>query len=99
MDTAIQATQMHEKGRVLPLTFKLISTTVTLAALAIAAYSLSIVWRVSNAEQSAFGRSSLIPLSLEQKQFDQPPTPESYGKNTYLHMVRGQPVQVYDRYY
>ncbi|MFA7335473.1 MAG: hypothetical protein WC028_01710 [Candidatus Obscuribacterales bacterium] len=79
------------------LALKLLSTFVTMAVFAIAAYTLSIVWRVSNVEQSIFGRSDLIPLTLEQKQFDQPPTQESYGKNTYTHMVRGQPTQVYEQ--
>lgn len=88
---------MKYRAQIIKVAVKLISTTVTLVIFAIAAYTLSIVWRVSNAEQSIFGRSDLIPLALEQKQFDQPPTQESYGKKTYSHMVRGQPLQVYEQ--
>lgn len=87
----------NESSPIMNLALKLLSTFVTMAVFAIAAYTLSIVWRVSNVEQSIFGRSDLIPLTLEQKQFDQPPTQESYGKNTYTHMVRGQPTQVYEQ--
>ena len=79
------------------LALKLLSTVVTMAVFALACYTLSILWRVSNTEQSIFGRSDLIPIALQQKQFDQPPTQESYGKNTYFYMVRGQPTQVYEQ--
>jgi len=76
---------------------KLLSTSLTIAVFVIACYILSVLWRVSNVEQSIFGRSDLIPITLQQQQFDQPPTQESYGKNTYTHMVRGQPTQVYEQ--
>ncbi|MBA4074806.1 MAG: hypothetical protein C0508_07165, partial [Cyanobacteria bacterium PR.023] len=76
---------------------KLLSTSLTIAVFAIACYILSVLWRVSNVEQSIFGSGALMPLAPLQKQFDQPPTQESYGKNTYTHMVRGQPTQVYEQ--
>jgi len=76
---------------------KLLSTSLTIAVFAIACYILSVVWRVSNFEQSIFGSGALMPLAPQQQQFDQPPTQESYGKNTYTHMVRGQPTQVYEQ--
>ncbi len=76
---------------------KLLSTSLTIAVFVIACYILSVWWRVSNVEQSIFGSGALMPLAPQQQQFDQPPTPESYGKNTYTHMVRGQPTQVYEQ--
>lgn len=76
---------------------KLLSTSLTIAVFVIACYILSVLWRVSNVEQSIFGSGALMPLVPQQQQFDQPPTQESYGKNTYTHMVRGQPTQVYEQ--
>ncbi len=88
---------MKYQAQIVNIAIKLMPTLFTVAIFAIAAYTLSIVWRVSTTEQAIFGRSDLIPLTLEPKQFDQPPTQESYGKNTYTYMVRGQPVQVYEQ--
>jgi hypothetical protein len=76
---------------------KLLSTSLTIAVFAMACYILRVLWRVSNVEQSIVGSGALMPLAPLQKQFDQPPTQESYGKNTYTHMVRGQPTQVYEQ--
>jgi hypothetical protein len=76
---------------------KLLSTSLTIVVFVIACYILSVFWRVSNVEQSIFGSGALMPLAPQQQQFDQPPTQESYGKNTYSHMVRGQPTQVYEQ--
>src|SRR5262249_18295715 len=45
-------------------------TRVSLVALALAgAYVLTVTWRVSVAEQSLFGQSHLVPLSLKKPQF------------------------------
>ncbi|MBX9770880.1 MAG: hypothetical protein K2X29_05895, partial [Candidatus Obscuribacterales bacterium] len=51
--------------------------------LLIALYVLSIVWRVSVAENEYFGRSELIPLRLPPRKFDSPPVLTSFGHKTY----------------
>ena len=86
----------EESNPMMNIAMKVLSTILTMAAFIIACYTLSVLWRINNAEQSNFGRSDLFPTGQEQKQFDQPPSPESYGKNTYTHIVRGRSVQVYE---
>jgi hypothetical protein len=60
-------------------------------------YVGSIVWRVSFAEQALFGRSDLLPLSLKPQQFKEPPTLESFGKETYTYVLRGRSIRVYEQ--
>lgn len=58
-------------------------------------YVLSIVWRVSAAEQELFGRSYLIPRSWHPRQYTDPPIPESYGAYTYVYSRHGREFKVY----
>ena len=57
-------------------------------------YVLSIVLRASLAEQKLFGRSYLVPLTLSPKQFDQPPTTDSYGSGTYKFLRDGNLIRM-----
>lgn len=58
-------------------------------------YCGSIFWRVSRAEQKLFGRSYLIPMSFECRQYDQAPTPESFGTATYSFRQQNRQIRVY----
>ncbi len=58
-------------------------------------YVLNIIWRVSFAENDLFGRSYLLPLTLHPRQYDQPPSPSSYGSGTYEFNRGGKTVIVY----
>lgn len=58
-------------------------------------YIVSVVWRVSVAEQKIFGHSELIPLSLPLKPFREPGTESSYGSSTYTLIQDGREVSVY----
>lgn len=69
---------------------------IVLACVAIlAVYVLSVVWRVSIAEQRYFGCSRLIPLSWSKQKLDEPPTPESYSSGTTRFVRDGRTVVVY----
>jgi len=71
-------------------------TRVSLVALALAgAYVLTVTWRVSVAEQSLFGQSHLVPLSLKKPQFTEYPTPDSYNGGTYSYVRAGKFVRVH----
>lgn len=62
---------------------KLTLATYAVMAILIGSYVLSIVWRVSLAEDKHYGRSELIPLALPARRFDQPAAAQSYGSKTY----------------
>lgn len=46
-------------------------------------YVLSVVWRVSVQEQTNYGRSDLIPLSLRPQKYQAAGTTDSFGQKTY----------------
>src|ERR1700743_3712098 len=58
-------------------------------------YVLSVLWRVSCAEEKYFGRSCLIPLKRHERQFIFPPVAASYGTYTYPYPRDGKAVFVY----
>lgn len=60
-----------------------------------ALYPLSVFWRVSRAEQKLFGRSYLIPMSFQERQYNQEPTAASFGTKTYSFKRQGNEVKVY----
>ena len=68
-----------------------------MAILCLPAYVVSILWRVSVAEQALFGRSDLIPLSMNPETFHELPTPDSFGKETYTYVVEGHSTRVYEQ--
>lgn len=70
---------------------------VSFLVLLFSGYVCSIVWRVSWAEQAFFGRSDLIPFSWNPQQFKEPPTLESFGKETYTYVVLGRSLHVYEQ--
>lgn len=61
----------------------------------ISAYVFSIVWRVSVAEQHYFGRSELIPLSLNRPGFSDKAVKGSYESKTFLFSRQGKPIRVW----
>ena len=63
--------------------------------LVVALYPLSVFWRVSKAEQKLFGRSYLIPMSFQVRQYNEEPTAASFGTNTYSFERQGKTVRVY----
>lgn len=60
-------------------------------------YVLSVIWRVSVAEQNLFGRSDLIPLSLKKPAYttQNKTTPDAYGSGTFIYNRSGTPVVVW----
>lgn len=58
-------------------------------------YIVSIFWRVSVAEQKLFGRSYLIPMAMQLRQYTDEPVPESFGSMTYRFRRQGKEVVVY----
>lgn len=54
----------------------------TLTMLA-AFYAMTVVWRVSDAEERYLGRSDLIPFSSKRRKFNQAATAKSFGEKTY----------------
>lgn len=70
----------------------------TVGVLLLGTYVLSIVWRASCEEQKVFGRSDLIPLTLKPQNYNEPPTPESFGTQTYACKLRGKTTAVCKQY-
>jgi hypothetical protein len=62
--------------------------------LILAAYVLSVIWRVSLAEQQVFGRSDLIRFGLT-REFNQPPVPPYWGQPTYNVQYHGKKIVVF----
>jgi hypothetical protein len=62
--------------------------------LLLAAYVLSVIWRVSLAEQQVFGRSDLIRVG-QTREFNQPPVPPYWGQPTYSCLYHGQKLVVF----
>lgn len=58
-------------------------------------YVLSVIVRVSVFEQKVFGRSALIPMSLNPRRFSEIPTMETYGAFNYNITFRGKPLLVH----
>lgn len=73
-------------------TFSIIAIGIMLLA---ALYQLSVFWRVSRAEQKLFGRSYLIPMSFQERQYNEEPTAASFGTKTYSFKRQGNEVKVY----
>jgi hypothetical protein len=63
-------------------------TTIAITTL-IGIYVLSVVWRVSAAQQECFGRSALIPLCLPVRAFHEPPVSASFGDRTFEYNHNG----------
>ncbi len=74
---------------------KLVGLVVLACAGSLGLYVLSIMWRVSIAEQKYFGSSRLIPLSLHKQALNEPPTPDSYSSGTTRFVRDGKTVVVY----
>lgn len=62
----------------------LVAVFVEIAICFLGLYVLSIVWRVSIAENEYLGRSELIPLSLSARRYSEQPVSESFGHKTYV---------------
>jgi hypothetical protein len=58
-------------------------------------YVVSILWRVSVAEQEYFGRSCIVPLRLHPPDYSEPAVPESYGQGTYTYERQGKVMHVH----
>jgi hypothetical protein len=58
-------------------------------------YVLSVLWRVSVAEQEYFGRSCIVPLRLHPPAYSEPPVPDSYGNGTYTYVRDGKVTHVH----
>jgi hypothetical protein len=69
---------------------KTVLLTIAAIAVAVGLYTLSVVWRVSAAQQECFGRSALVPLSFKIKAFRQPPVAASFGDRTFDCSHNGQ---------
>lgn len=67
------------------------------ALMLIPAYVLSILWRVSLAEQEDFGHSTLIPVAFPVKKFSDPATPETWWSKSYIFDRRGRKVLVWNQ--
>ncbi len=63
--------------------------------LVLAIYVVSVIFRVSAQEQKVFGRSTLIPMSLNPRPFSEIPTMETYGAFNYNIEFRGKPLLVH----
>ncbi len=61
----------------------------------LALYVFSVIWRVSAYEQKVFGRSELIPMSLQPRKFTEIPSMETYGAFTYDIQVNHKPLRVH----
>jgi hypothetical protein len=60
------------------------------SALLVGTYVLTVVWRVSAAQQECFGRSGLIPMSFPIRAFRGPPTKESCADRTFSYSHNGR---------
>jgi hypothetical protein len=58
-------------------------------------YVLSVLWRVSVAEQEIYGRSCIVPLSWHPPAYSEPPVADSYGQGTYTHEYNGKVMHVH----
>jgi hypothetical protein len=58
-------------------------------------YVISVLWRVSLAEQEFFGRSCIIPLRLHPPSYCEPAVPGSYGQGSYTYEYKGKVTHVY----
>lgn len=79
---------MANRSRILIAGFVVVSAIVPI-------YVLSILWRVSVAEQTLYGRSDLIPLRLKQRQCSDPPGKDSHQDGTFIFARASGPVVVY----
>ncbi|MBN9393650.1 MAG: hypothetical protein J0H83_00280 [Candidatus Melainabacteria bacterium] len=68
---------------------------VCIVGLVCVSYVVSILWRVSLAEQALYGRSDLIPFSLHPLRCDLPPSEDSHLDTTYRFNRDGQTIVVY----
>jgi len=73
---------------------KTLTALIVISILILAAYVLSIIWRVSLAEDDIFGRSELIKIS-NGRNFDQPPREPYWGQPTYTVLYRGKEIVVF----
>lgn len=62
--------------------------------LILAAYVLSVIWRVSLAQQQIFGRSELIKFA-QSRDFNQKPVPPYWGQPTYSVLYHGKKIVVF----
>jgi hypothetical protein len=67
---------------------------ITAPVLIVAVYVLSVIWRVSLAEQQVFGRSELIKMGSS-RDFDQPPVLPYFGQKTYTVQYHGTKIVVF----
>jgi hypothetical protein len=58
-------------------------------------YVLSVLWRVSVAEQDHFGRSCIVPLSFHPPAYCEPPVSGSFGQGTYTYIQHGKKIHVF----
>src|ERR1700679_3959380 len=58
-------------------------------------YVVSVLWRVSLAEQEYFGRSCIVPLRWHPPPYSEPPVPGSYGQGTYTYEHNGKLIHVH----
>jgi hypothetical protein len=58
-------------------------------------YVVSVLWRVSVAEQEFFGRSCIVPLRMHPPAYCEPPVPGSYGQGTYTYEHSGKVIHVH----
>lgn len=59
------------------------------------AYVLSILWRVGVAEQEAFGRNYLLPLTAQARNYTECATEDSFGSKTYTYNRGERTIHVY----
>jgi hypothetical protein len=63
--------------------------------LCLCCYVVSVIWRVSQAEQEEFGRSTLIKVCGSQCTFCDPPTQESWYEKSYIFVHNGKRIRVW----
>jgi hypothetical protein len=87
------------RGRVVKLTHYQIAQRIWFVLVAAGSvlffYVLSVLWRVSVAEQEWFGRSCIVPLRLHPPAYCDPPVPGSYGQGSYTYTRNGKVTHVY----
>jgi hypothetical protein len=96
--TDARTTQIQQKpGRHRQPATKLAIALVIAPVVLLVLYVFSVIWRVSAYEQKIFGRSDLIPMSINPRKFSEIPTMETFGAFTYNITVNGKPLRVHSQ--